>query len=49
MAWAIELSQFDISYNARQAIKAQVLVEFVVELTHPDQVAKGRWTIYVDG
>jgi hypothetical protein len=36
MAWAVELSQYDISYEPRQAIKAQVLAKFLTEMTHPE-------------
>ena len=35
MAWAVELSQYDISYELRQAIKAQVLAKLLAEMTHP--------------
>ena len=31
--WAIELSQFDIEYYPRTAIKAQALVDFIAEFT----------------
>ena len=31
--WAIELSQFDIEYHPRIAIKAQALVDFIAEFT----------------
>ena len=31
--WAIELSEFDIKYQPRNAIKAQALVDFIVEFT----------------
>ncbi|XP_075653899.1 uncharacterized protein LOC142624256 [Castanea sativa] len=31
--WAIELSQFDIEYHPRIAIKAQVLVDLIAEFT----------------
>ena len=31
--WAIELSQFDVDYRPRTAIKAQALVDFVTEFT----------------
>ena len=34
--WTIELSQFDIKYCPRIAIKAQALVDFIVEFTVPD-------------
>ena len=35
--WAIELSQFDIEYHPRTAIKAQALVDFIVEFTPPNE------------
>ena len=31
--WAIELSEFDIRYQPRNAIKAQVLTDFIAEFT----------------
>ena len=31
--WAIELSQFDVEYRPRTAIKAQALADFIVEFT----------------
>ena len=31
--WIIELSQFDIKYHPRIAIKAQALANFIVEFT----------------
>ena len=31
--WAIELSQFDIEYYPRTAIKAQALADFIAEFT----------------
>ena len=51
-SWAIELSEFDITFEARKAIKSQALADFIRELTptnmsdvNPDQV----WKVYVDG
>ena len=35
--WAIELSQFDIEYLSRMAIKAQALADFIVEFTFPNE------------
>ena len=50
--WAIELSQFDIEYHPRTAIKAQALVDFIVKFTSPkeDGLTEGirRWTIQTD-
>ncbi|XP_077239801.1 uncharacterized protein LOC143880710 [Tasmannia lanceolata] len=34
--WAVELSEFDIKYLPRPAIKAQVLADFIAECTMPD-------------
>ena len=31
--WAVELSEFDIRYQPRNAIKAQALADFIVEFT----------------
>ena len=35
--WAIELSEFDVQYRLRVVIKAQALVDFIVELTMKDE------------
>ena len=35
--WAIELSQFDIEYHPRIAIKAQALANFIIEFTLPEK------------
>ena len=35
--WAMKLSQFDIDYKSRTAIKAQALVNFVAKFTMTDQ------------
>ena len=35
--WAIQLSQFDIKYHPRTAIKAQALANFIAEFTFPDE------------
>ena len=47
--WAIELSQFDIEYHPRTAIKAQALVDFIAEFTIPNKDSllneAVRWTI----
>ena len=51
--WAIELSQFDIEYHPRTAIKAQALADFIAEFTLPDEDSltneADRWTIQTDG
>ena len=49
--WAIELSQFDVEYYPRTAIKAQALANFIAEFTTPEDVnnQKDLWTINTDG
>ena len=56
MKWAIELSQFDIRYKPKTAIKGQVLADFVMEFA-PIELAKPThseddpliWKLSVDG
>ena len=31
--WAVELSEFDIQYRPRMAIKGQVVADFIAEFT----------------
>ncbi|XP_061346500.1 uncharacterized protein LOC133292137 [Gastrolobium bilobum] len=50
--WAIELSEYDITYESQKAIKAQALADFIMELTPPnsDHEEPGdAWKVYVDG
>ena len=35
--WAIELSEFDIQYRPRTAIKGQVVTDFISEFTHDEE------------
>ena len=56
MKWAIELSEFDIIYKPKTAIKGQVLADFVMEFTlaEPAQNAQAMndlpiWKLSVDG
>ncbi|XP_025647559.1 uncharacterized protein [Arachis hypogaea] len=50
MTWAIELSQYDLSYEPRHAIKAQAMADFLVEVTgNPAEVTDTRWKLHVDG
>ena len=49
--WAIKLSEFDIQYCPRTAIKGQVVADFIAEFTHDeDKGAKEspHWSIYTD-
>ncbi|XP_016164694.1 uncharacterized protein LOC107607235 [Arachis ipaensis] len=49
MAWAIELSQYDLQYEPRQTIKAQAMADFLVEVTWeaPD-VPNTRWKLHAE-
>ena len=56
MKWAIELSEFDIKYKPKTAIKGQILADFVMEFTstEPAQNAQAMddlpiWKLSVDG
>ncbi|XP_058768343.1 uncharacterized protein LOC131642076 [Vicia villosa] len=52
LKWSLELSEFDVQYESRKALKAQALANFVAEMTSiptsPPPV-ENKWTIYVDG
>ncbi|XP_071905664.1 uncharacterized protein [Coffea arabica] len=57
--WAVELGEYDLSYEPRTAIKAQTLADFLAELTFTEGLestsasaevsTSSPWTLYVDG
>ena len=51
--WAVELSEFDIKYLPRHAIKAQALADFIAKFTpshsESEVVEDKKWIIHVDG
>ena len=52
--WAVELSEFDIRYQPRNAIKSQALADFIAEFTpNYEDLREGgynkKWVIHVDG
>ncbi len=49
MKWLLELSEFDIHYESRKALKAQVFANFLAEMTFPTEENKEGWTVFVDG
>ena len=56
MKWAIELSEFDIRYKPKTAIKGQVLADFVMEFTSAEPTKNAQtptdlpiWRLFVDG
>ena len=60
LKWVIELSQFDVEFMSRSAIKRQALVDFIAEFTaledkRPEKAPAvpttkiPKWGLYVDG
>ena len=56
MKWAIELSEFDIKYKPKTAIKGQVLTDLVMEFTSAEPAENTQtttdlliWKLSVDG
>ncbi|MCI65156.1 gypsy/Ty-3 retroelement polyprotein, partial [Trifolium medium] len=35
VAWSVELSEFDLTFSPRGAIKSQMLADFVLEMSTP--------------
>ncbi|GKV03742.1 hypothetical protein SLEP1_g15991 [Rubroshorea leprosula] len=50
--WAVELGEFEITFQQRSAIRAQALADFIVECTPGNSIPTlepNDWTLYVDG
>ncbi|KAL2250155.1 UNVERIFIED_CONTAM: hypothetical protein Sindi_2489200 [Sesamum indicum] len=47
--WAVELGYYDIDYKPRIAQKAQVLADFVMELSSDPEEQSCKWMLHVDG
>ena len=50
--WAIELSEFDVQYRPRTAVKGQIVADFIAEYTQLEDkgVEEHRiWSIHTDG
>jgi len=47
IGWSVELSEFDIRYEPRGAIKSQCLAGFLAKLI-PLPTLSGGWTLYVN-
>ena len=55
MKWAIELSEFEIRYESKNAIKGQVLADFIMEFTSVELVGNTQttpdlpvWKLFID-
>ncbi|GKV48140.1 hypothetical protein SLEP1_g54971 [Rubroshorea leprosula] len=49
--WAVELGEFEITFQQRSAIRAQALADFIVECTPSNSIPTPEpndWTLYVD-
>ncbi|RDX98498.1 Tf2-6, partial [Mucuna pruriens] len=49
VAWSVQLSEFDISFEKRGPIKAQALADFITEINTEQEQAEGEWYLSVDG
>ena len=56
MKWAIELSEFDIRYKPKTAVKGQILADFVMEFTLAELIEDTQttpdlpiWKLSIDG
>lgn len=51
--WAIKLSEFDINYKSRAAIKVQALADFIIENTREEDLNEAPqeevWEVYING
>ena len=49
--WSVELFEFSLEYQSWGLIKAQVLTDFIVELSPPmaDDEHEWEWTLYLSG
>jgi len=49
--WVIELSEFDIQYRPRTAIKGQVVANFIAEFPNEEGEGAGerpQWSVHID-
>jgi len=49
MKWSLELSEFDIHFESRKALKAQVFANLLAEMTFSAEENTEEWTVFVDG
>ncbi|KAJ4793841.1 Pol-polyprotein [Rhynchospora pubera] len=51
LKWAVELSEYDVSFEPRTAYKGQILADFIVECTarQTESPKEEMWEVFVDG
>ncbi|KAJ4757223.1 Pol-polyprotein [Rhynchospora pubera] len=51
LKWAVELSEYDVSFEPRTAYKGQILADFIVECTarQTENPKEEVWEVFVDG
>ncbi|RDX87782.1 Tf2-9, partial [Mucuna pruriens] len=50
VAWSVQLSEFDTTFESRGHIKAQAMANFLIEMTPAaDEDEQGEWFLSVDG
>ncbi|RDX91197.1 Retrovirus-related Pol polyprotein from transposon 17.6, partial [Mucuna pruriens] len=49
VAWSVQLSEFNITFEKRGPIKAQALADFITKLTIEQEQIEGEWYLLVDG
>ncbi|XP_015944589.1 uncharacterized protein LOC107469721 [Arachis duranensis] len=47
--WSIELSEFDIQFQSRPTLKAQILADFISKLTPDENHYNKAWKLHIDG
>ncbi|KAL2237769.1 UNVERIFIED_CONTAM: hypothetical protein Sindi_0968600 [Sesamum indicum] len=47
--WEVELGEFDIEFQTRSAVKAQVFADFLIELAGKQPEKEERWLLHLDG
>ncbi|MCI78390.1 hypothetical protein A2U01_0099660 [Trifolium medium] len=47
--WPVKLSEFDLKFEPRKALKVQVFADFLAELTPGGKEPCTTWTVYTNG
>ncbi|XP_078158896.1 uncharacterized protein LOC144554452 [Carex rostrata] len=49
LAWALELSKFDITFHPQNLLKSQIFTDFIAKYSGTPVELGGRWKVYVNG